>query len=94
MIKKLTLLPGKQQPSVIRRNYQDIDMLSEYLSSLISQNQFNHYSCFSGFHRPYDDHVARCGSQRVDKGAEDGHSHVGGETAAAVFSMGALAQLY
>lgn len=43
-------------------------------------------------HRPYDDHVARCGSQRVDEGAEDRHSHVRGEASAAVLSMRTLAQ--
>lgn len=45
-------------------------------------------------HRPYDDHVAGCGSQRVDKGAENRYSHVGGETAAAVLGMRTLAQLH
>lgn len=45
-------------------------------------------------HRPYDDHVSRRGSQRVDEGAEDRHGHVGGETAAAVLGMRALAQLH
>lgn len=45
-------------------------------------------------HRPYDDHVARRGSQTVDKGAENRNGHVGGETAAAAFSPGTLAQLH
>jgi len=46
----------------------------------------------SRVHRPYDDHVARCSSQRVDEGAENRHSHVGGETAAAVCGVRTLAQ--
>ena len=45
-------------------------------------------------HRPYDDHVAGCGPQRVDEGAEHRHGHVGGEAAAAVLGMGTPTQLY
>lgn len=44
------------------------------------------------FHRPYDDHVAGRGSQRVDEGAENRHGHVGGEAAAAVLGVRTLAQ--
>lgn len=45
-------------------------------------------------YRPDDDHVTGCGSKRADEGAEDRNRHVGGETAAAVLSMRALAQLH
>lgn len=47
---------------------------------------------FQWKHRPYDDHVARRDSQRVDEGAEHGHGHVGSEAAAAVFGVGTLAE--
>lgn len=43
-------------------------------------------------HRPYDDHVARGGSQSVDEGAENRNSHVRGETSAAVLGVRTLAQ--
>lgn len=44
------------------------------------------------FYRPYNDHVARCGSQSIDKGAENRYGHIGSEASAAVLGMRALAQ--
>lgn len=44
------------------------------------------------FYRPYDNHIARSGSQTIHKGAENRYSHVGGEASAAVLGVRALAQ--
>lgn len=44
------------------------------------------------FYRPYNDHVARCASQSIDKGAENRYGHIGSEASAAVLGMRALAQ--
>lgn len=46
------------------------------------------------FYRPYNDHVARCGSQSIDKGAENRYGHIGSEASAAVLGMRALAQFH
>lgn len=45
-------------------------------------------------HRPYDDHVARCCSQRAYKGAENRYSHVRSETSATVLGLRTMAQIH